>query len=312
MTWSAILIVVAVLIAINALFGYIATRRHSPIGNFLDVDGVRLHYIDRGSKTAPPLLLFHGNGALIEDMTLSGVVDLAAENYRVICFDRPGFGHSTRPRLQLWTPDRQAALFAKAAKELGVARPLVLGHSWGTLVALAMAAEPTNAVRGLVLVSGYYFPTFRLDVWFLSGPAVPIIGDLMRYTISPLLGFLMLPVLLKMMFAPREVPKIFHEEFPKALLLRPGQLRAAAEESAFMVPAASALARGYGSIACPVAIIAGRDDRLVNSEQAERLQGALPLATGIRVPGFGHMIHHDAPADVVRAVDMVGQQLRAI
>jgi pimeloyl-ACP methyl ester carboxylesterase len=308
MTWSAILIIVAILVAINALFGYAASRRHPPIGNFLDIDGVRLHYIDRGSKTSRPLLLFHGNGALIEDMTLSGLVDLAAQNYRVICFDRPGFGHSSRPRFQLWTPDRQAALFAKAARELGVVRPLVLGHSWGTLVALAMAAQPANAVRGLVLVSGYYFPTFRLDVWFLSGPAIPIIGDLIRYTISPLLGFLMLPVLLKMMFAPREVPKIFREEFPKSLLLRPGQLRSAAEESAFMVPAAAALARGYGGIACPVAIIAGRDDKLVDSEQAERLQRALPLATEIRVPGFGHMIHYAAAADIVRAVDMVSRQ----
>jgi len=43
-------------------------------------------------------------------------------------------------------------------------------------------------VQGLVLASGYYFPTWRTDVWLLSAPAVPVVGDLMRYTISPLLS----------------------------------------------------------------------------------------------------------------------------
>jgi pimeloyl-ACP methyl ester carboxylesterase len=49
----------------------------------------------------------------------------------VIAFDRPGFGYSHRPRRTVWTPEAQADLIAAALKEIGVSKPMVLGHSWG-------------------------------------------------------------------------------------------------------------------------------------------------------------------------------------
>jgi hypothetical protein len=89
-------------------------RDHPPTGRVLHVDGVRIHYIDRGD--GEPLVLLHGNGTMIDDMTLSGLVDLAAKRYRVIVFDRPGFGHSTRPNHVTWTPQAQARLFHHALR----------------------------------------------------------------------------------------------------------------------------------------------------------------------------------------------------
>jgi hypothetical protein len=67
-----------------------------PAGRFLEVNGVRLHYVKRGA--GEPLVLLHGNGSIIEDFESSGLIDLAAKDHRVIVFDRPGFGHSDRPR----------------------------------------------------------------------------------------------------------------------------------------------------------------------------------------------------------------------
>src|SRR3954454_22330031 len=57
-----------------------AERKHPPIGRFLDVDGVRLHYIERG--TGEPLVLIHGNGTLLQDFTVNGLVDRLSERYR--------------------------------------------------------------------------------------------------------------------------------------------------------------------------------------------------------------------------------------
>src|SRR4051812_4928690 len=145
-----------------------AEREHPPHGHFLDVDGVRLHYVERGH--GPPIVLLHGNGAMIEDYEISGVLDLAADDHRVLAFDRPGFGYSSRPRNRIWTPAAQAELVHRALQRLGVDRPIVVGHSWGTLVALALALEHPKDVRGLVLLSGYYFPTARADVVLLSPP----------------------------------------------------------------------------------------------------------------------------------------------
>src|SRR4051794_41583638 len=100
----------------------------------------------------------------------------------------------------MWTPRAHATLFEHALAQLGVEQAIVLGHSWGTLVAVALALQAPDLVRGLVLLSGYYFPTARLDVPLLSQPAIPVIGDVMRYTVSPLLGRLLLPRILRRVF----------------------------------------------------------------------------------------------------------------
>jgi len=168
-----------------------AERRNPPLGRFITVDGVRLHYVERGTGT--PLILLHGNGSMIQDFQSSGLIDLAAKKYRVIAFDRPGFGHSGRPRSTIWTPEAQADLIAGALQKIGVPRAIILGHSWGTLVALALAMKYPQEVQALVLASGYYYPNPRADVVILSPPAIPLIGDLLSHTLSPLLSRLMLP-----------------------------------------------------------------------------------------------------------------------
>jgi hypothetical protein len=89
-----------------------AVRDNPPQGQFLEINRVRLHYIERG--TGEPLVLLHGNGSMIQDFESSGLVDLAAKNHRVIVFDRPGFGHSERPRNVIWTPAAQAELINNA------------------------------------------------------------------------------------------------------------------------------------------------------------------------------------------------------
>jgi pimeloyl-ACP methyl ester carboxylesterase len=249
---SVVVVIFLVLVIGNIVFSFLAERKNPPIGNFIECDGVRLHYLERGDRGAPCVVLFHGNGSLIQDFIVSGLVDHLAAHHRVVCFDRPGFGYSQRPRARVWTATSQAALFVKAFDQLGVRDPVVLGHSWGALVALAVALQDNYPVRGLVLASGYYFPTWRLDFWLMSGPAVPGLGDLMRYTVAPIISWAILPALFRKLFAPRAVPANFKNSFPVSLTLRPKQLRAAAEESAFLVPEAARLQSRYSSIRCPV------------------------------------------------------------
>jgi len=71
-----------------------AERKHPPEGQFLTVDGVRLHYVDSGGDKSPVVLL-HGNGTMIADMAISGLLERVSRQHRTIAFDRPGFGYST-------------------------------------------------------------------------------------------------------------------------------------------------------------------------------------------------------------------------
>jgi pimeloyl-ACP methyl ester carboxylesterase len=298
---------------INHALARRAERRNPPEGKFVTVDGVRLHYIESG--TGPAIVLLHGNGTMARDFVLSGVFDLLCKDHRVIAFDRPGFGFSDRPRGRIWTPDAQACLFQNSLQQLDVQRAVVVGHSWGTLVAVALALRDQPTVAGLVLLSGYYFPSVRADVALMSWRAMPLLGDILRYTISPLLGRLMAPAAHRKMFAPSPVTERFAKEFPVELEMRPSQIRASAGEAALMIPGAAGLAKHHSELSLPVAIMAGRGDKIVDCDsQAGRLGTELPGSTLTKVPGAGHMIHHIVPEqvaavirDLVRAATVVGE-----
>ena len=233
-----------------------AEQDNPPAGRFFEEDGVRLHYVERGSGA--PLVLLHGNGSMIQDFESSGLVDLAAKNFRVIIIDRPGFGHSSRPRNVIWTPDAQAQLIKRALERMGVSQAIVLGHSWGASVAVALALIFPDLVRGLVLASGYYYPTVRPDVVALSTPAVPVVGDVLGHTLSPILSRLMWPLLMAKIFGPRSAPAKF-DQFPKEMALRPSQIRASAAESALMIPDAFHFQDKYSDLKMHVVIIAGEE-----------------------------------------------------
>ena len=239
-------------------------------------------------------------------------MDHLAARHRVVCFDRPGFGYSQRPRARVWTATSQAALFVKAFDQLGVRDPVVLGHSWGALVAVAIGLQDNYPVRGLVLASGYYFPTWRLDFWLMSGPAVPVLGDMMRYTVAPIISWAILPALLRKLFAPRSIPANFKNSFPVSLTLRPKQLRAAAEESAFLIPEAARLQSLYSSIRCPVHIFHGTGDQLIEPEQARRLHQVVGRSDLHLVNDAGHMVTYADGGTISHTIDSLEEPLRII
>jgi pimeloyl-ACP methyl ester carboxylesterase len=305
--WAAAAVLVASWLVVRAQTRKVE-QEHPPAGEFVTVDGVKLHYLSEG--TGPVVVLLHGNGVTAEDYRHSGMFDQLASNYRVIAFDRPGFGYSERPRGTAWTPEAQAALLAGALEQLDVHEAVIFAHSWGTLVALAMAKAKPALVRGLVLASGYYYPSVRLDV-LSAVPAVPVIGDLLRYTVSPLLTRLIWPLAIKRTFAPVAVPDSF-KRMPPWMALRPGQLRAEAEETAMMIPSAAALREHYPELDIPVSIIAGEEDAIVSaSHNSEQLQRDIPGSELTLLPGAGHMIQHLSQQTLIKEIERVQRQADA-
>lgn len=277
-----------------------AEQRHPPLGQFIEIDGVRLHYVERGQGR--PLLLLHGNGDTVEDLHISGMLDRAATDYRVIAFDRPGFGHSERPRNRTWGPAQQAAILHKALLQLGIERPIIVGHSWGTLVALAMALDYPGYARSLVLLAGYYYPSIRPAVPMLSVPAIPGVGDVMRHTLAPLLGRLMWPAITKRIFSPSAVPPRF-SKFPMWMSLRPKQLRASAAETAWMIPATMAMQARYAELNLPVVILAGHEDAIVDTHHnSVRLHNEIRDSELDLISGTGHMVHYLIQDEIMAAI----------
>ena len=304
---GAILLASAASLAALAVGNYVAgrwaERKHPPRGSFMEVDGVRLHYTDRG--TGSPIVLIHGNAVSGDDFDTSGLVALLLQQHRVIAFDRPGFGYSDRPAGPPWTAERQAELLRKALGQLGVERPVVVGHSWGAIVALALALRHESDLAGLVLLSGYYFWTARPDIALASLPALPIVGGILRYTLSPLQGWLTMPLFKRLLFAPARVTPRFQAEFSPAMSLRPWQIQATAADAALMIPSVLALRDGYNGLTLPVAIIAGDGDKVVFDSHSERLHASIEGSVLQVVKGAGHMVHHVAARQVAEAVEAV-------
>lgn len=283
-----------------------AEKQHPPAGTFIEVDGIRLHYVEYGE--GQPLVLLHGNTTMGTDFELSELVEHAARTYRVIIFDRPGYGYSERPSSIVWGPLEQAHLFNRAFAAMGIDRPIVLGHSWGALVAMALGLDFPQSVRGLVLLSGYYYPTVRPDIPMAALPAIPGVGDLMCHSVSPLLYRSIWPLMMKRMFAPAKVPARF-KRFPAWMAFRPVQLHASAAEIALIIPATLQLKERYKRLAVPSIIMAGREDRLVHTHvHSGRLHTELPEMDFRVIEGAGHMLHHLAPQAVLDAIHTLAEQ----
>ena len=277
--------------------------RHLPAEGFVVVDGIRLHYVERGH--GPPVVLLHGNGSMIGDFISSGITERVAASHRVIVFDRPGFGHSDRPRGRTWGPSEQAKLLLRSFALLGIERTIVVGHSWGTLVALALALEAPDKVAGLVLLSGYYYPVPHANA--RASSRSPIMDEILLHAVMPFAGHAIALSALRSIFAPCIVPEKFKKHYSVRLALRPSQMKAVAEEAEMLSDSAKVLGRRYKELDMPVHLIAGSDDRIVDTDKhSARLHRELGTSTFCSVAGKGHMVHHAAPHEVIAAIGRVG------
>ena len=113
--------------------------------NFIDIDGIRLHY--RTSGVGPALILMHGWGCTMD--TVASIERTASETHCVYNIDFPGFGKSDEPR-ECWGVEEYTCLVEKFAARLGIVNPVLVGHSFGGRVGIVMASR--NSVDKLILV----------------------------------------------------------------------------------------------------------------------------------------------------------------
>ncbi len=123
-----------------------------PDATFVDVDGVSVHYREQGQ--GPAVVLIHGYGASLESW--AGVAPVLAADHRVIAVDLKGFGWTSRPEGD-YSAAAQAQLVWHVLDKLGVADVAIVGHSWGSSVALAMAVAHPERTRRVALYDAYVY-----------------------------------------------------------------------------------------------------------------------------------------------------------
>src|SRR5258707_4733123 len=292
-----------------ALFTALVARRAEtlapPIGRFIEVDGGRLHYLDRG--TGPVVVLVHGLGGNLRNFY--GLVDKLAAGCRVVAVDRPGSGYSTVPG-EHPTLSAQAAIIARFLHRLGLDRPLLVGHSLGGALSLALALDYPDSVRALVLIS-------TLSQVERAPPAIfksldirsPTLRWLIAWTLMAPLGKLAHQATLKAVFAPELVPKTFDADSGGALGMRPDRLIAASKDIVRGSDAIATMTPRYTSLAIPVDVIFGRQDPILDYQaHGERLVAALPKATLHLIEG-GHMIPVTATDQIANWIQQAAERV---
>ena len=182
-----LLVLIALVLVFAAVTLWRAARNEAaseaaypPSGEIIDVEGTKIHAVVKGS--GPDLVLIHGASGSARDLTFS-LVDKLAADYRVITFDRPGFGYSDRLAPKGETIFAQAGILKKAAAQLGATAPIVVGQSYGGSVALAWATKHPEDLSALVTLAAPALPWNQAEAPMAMPPKMPALsmaGQLMK------------------------------------------------------------------------------------------------------------------------------------
>lgn len=265
-----------------------------------------LHAIEAG--TGPVLVLLHGASGNARDWAISVLPQLATA-WRVIAFDRPGFGHSTagaRPWLLADQSDRMRA----ALRAMGVGRYALMGHSYGATLALDWAARAGDEVTGVVALSGPLASwRGRLAPRYALGRALWLaraVGQVVPWLVGPAT----LAGELAEVFAPQPVPPDYVAAAEVRLALRPATFAVNLRAMATLHAQTQAIRPHLTALRCPVEVVHGDADRVIPwVAEPGPLGMAVPGARLTLLPGIGHMPQHAAPAEVVAAATRLKARL---
>lgn len=291
--------IIAVLIALYALMtlGYVGYSWRQKMrseklvparGAFTTISTGRLHYLDVGS--GPAILLIHGLGGNLGHFDC-GMIDELARDFRVVAIDRPGSGYSERPSDAPANVRAQARQVAEVIEKLEIDNPLVVGHSLGGAVALALALEKPELVRGLALLaplsmppkqSAGVFDDYRIgsDVYRKVLAWTTAVPHMVRHP-EPVR---------EEIFGPDDMPPEFAVQGGGLLALRPGAFYNASRDFQASGEDLGGMTKDYARLAVPVRVLFGKDDRILDSEYHGELLVRRYPQIGLKLIDGGHML----------------------
>jgi pimeloyl-ACP methyl ester carboxylesterase len=265
-----------------------------PSGRLMEIDGERMHYVDTGGA-GPAVVMIHGLGGNLLHFNYALAGRLAGE-FRLILVDRPGSGYSGRAAGADATLTAQAAAIAKLIRTLGLTRPLVVGHSLGGAVSLALSLDHPDCVGGLALVAPLTHAQEEVAAVFRRLVIrSSLVRNLVAWTVATPLGIRRGAAVLKEVFAPEAVVPDFPLRAGGILGLRPQAFRAASSDIVAINDVLPGYVSRYPSLDKPLGILFGRSDRLLDYRKHGQAMKACYPALDLELIDGGHMLPMTAP-----------------
>ncbi len=275
-----------------------------PRGQFMEIDGQRIHYVDSGGNK-PPVVMIHGLGGNLLHYGYA-MADKLSNDFRVILVDRPGSGYSTRPDDAPATLTAQAKTIATLIRKLGLGKPLVVGHSLGGALSLAIALDHPDCVGGLTLLAPLTHAQEEVPEVFKGIViASPLVRKAIAWTVATPLGILRGQKLVAEVFAPEAAPADFPIRGGGILGLRPRAFYATSTDIMAVADVLPGYIARYKELGIPMGMLYGKGDRLLDYRRHGDAMKATCPALDLEVMEGGHMLPITVPdrcAAVVRRV----------
>jgi pimeloyl-ACP methyl ester carboxylesterase len=305
LTLYALAALALVVVVLNWTYGRLPGEP-KPQGSFVTVDGLRIHYFERAGAGTPVVLL-HGLPGTAEDWNQ---VTPLLSGHRTIAIDRPGFGYSSGGYVKF---GRQVEIVDDVLHRLHVARPILVGHSYGGTMALAFAERYPSELRALVLVDaaaggtrvGSFEQAQAHAVKFLQ---LPVIHQISNVTFGQLLDTVSVDMTDGKAFHPQPVATA-HRHRVLAINMQSGNLKAYSGEELEANGVFDRIDPRLGSIRVPAVVIQGEEDKLVKAKYGRKIAATLPDARLEMVHG-GHMAPYTHPYAIAAAVNAVEATVR--
>ncbi|TVQ44326.1 MAG: alpha/beta fold hydrolase [Gammaproteobacteria bacterium] len=300
----ALLVLLGVLSAYTVVTMRDVARQLPPPGIFIDVEGARMHYVDQGR--GPVVVLIHGLGG--SSRNFSPIADELAHSHRVIAIDRPGSGYSSRPPARSRALADQASVIATLLDQLDIESAIVVGHSLGGAVALALALDHPRTVSRLVLLAPATTPV-ELEAP-LDSPMLERrwFQQLLAWTIAVPASRHFADDTLARVFQPQPVPEDFATTDGGLLARRPGQILSTIGDLLALNAGLEHYRSRYAQLGVPVRVIYGKEDAILEPEVHLGALQNVPMVSIERLPGVGHMVAHARPERVLALIKGVMAQ----
>ncbi|WP_084396375.1 alpha/beta fold hydrolase [Henriciella aquimarina] len=285
----------------SAIYTSRAETRWPPVGETVEVNGAPVQVIEAG-ESGPVVLMIHGASANAREFTFT-LAPRLEETHRILMPSRPGHGYSGRPN----AADRlavQAAQMAGALRKLAPGeKAVVVGHSYGGSVALRVALDHPELVKGLVLLAPTTHDWGGGGVaWYNQFAAPPVVGPLFSQ-LAPIAGPSQVKSGIDGVFDPNDAPENYYEKAGLGLLFRPPAFRANAEDVNALRDELAAQQERYPEIEVPVILFSGAQDTVINPTlHAGKIKHQIADFTLVPLADSGHMPHHDHGAEVADAI----------
>jgi pimeloyl-ACP methyl ester carboxylesterase len=307
---AGLLALIVGLFAITKIHAYRIEVQFPPIGEYVDVGGYKLHYVDLPAgenSDLPPMVFIHGASGNLRDQKLAFEEPLKGRG-RMIFIDRPGHGYSERGGDDSNLPSKQAAAIAALLDSLKISKAIIVGHSFGGAITTAFAVHFPEKVKGLVFLAPATHPWPGGVSWYYDIASMPVVGYLFTELLALPAGLWQMNTGIKGVFSPNMPPKQYFQISGSELVLRPRNFRYNANDVATLHRNVTKLSPRYTEISAPTVIITGDCDDIVLAHiHSKGLERDISGARLIEFKGIGHKPDYAVNSAVIEAIEQVSR-----